>query len=101
MSRIEATDFPTNIDYDLLQLHQESDPELQHLLTANTGLVLKKLKYAANNTFIYCDTSTNNIRPYIPVNFRKAVFKAVHNLAHPGQRQSSKLVASKYVWPSM
>jgi len=101
LSRIEAIDFPNTIDYELLQLHQESDPELQHLLTANTGLVLKKLKHGANNTFIYCDTSTNNIRPYIPVNFRKAVFKAVHNLIHPGQRQSSKLVASKYVWPSM
>jgi len=98
LSRIEAIDFPTTIDYDSLQTHQENDAELQHLLTANTGLVLKKLKFGTNDTYIYCDTSTKNIRPYIPINFRKAVFAAVHNIAHPGQRQTSKLIASRYVW---
>lgn len=89
------------IIYDSLQTHQENDTEFQHLLTANTGLVLKKLKFGTNNTYIYCDTSTKNIRSYIPINFRKAVFSAVHNQVHPGQRQTSKLIASRYVWPSM
>jgi len=33
LSRIEAIDFSTTIDYDSLQIHHESDPELQHLVT--------------------------------------------------------------------
>lgn len=65
LSRIEAIDFPTTIDYDSLQVYQENDPELQHVLTAsgNTRLILKNLKFGSKN--IYCDTSTNNIRPYL------------------------------------
>lgn len=101
LSRIETIDFPSSLDYEKLQLHQESDPELKHLLTSNTGLKLKKLKFGSSDTFIYCDTSSINIRPYIPVNFRKAVFKVIHNIAHPGQRQTVKQVTSRYIWPSM
>jgi len=35
------------------------------------------------------------------VNFRKAVFDLIHNIAHPGQRQTEKQVTLRYVWPSM
>lgn len=35
------------------------------------------------------------------MNFRKAVFDLIHNIAHPGQRQTAKQIALRYVWPSM
>lgn len=101
LSRIETIDFLSTLDYSKLQTQQENDKELKHLLTADTRLKLRKMRFGSNDTSIYCDTSTPNIRPYIPANWRKAVFKIIHNVAHPGQRQTVKQVASRYVWPSM
>lgn len=101
LSRIETINFPGTLDYEKLQIQQDNDPELKHLLTSKTGLKLKKLQLGSSNTRIYCDVSTHNVRPYIPVNFRKAVFDLIHNIAHPGQRQTAKQVAARYVWPSM
>lgn len=103
LSRIEEISFPNVIDYyDRLQLHQEADSELKHLLmTETTGLKLKKLQGVAGNTSIYYDTSTTEIRPYITPDFRRIVFNTIHNVAHPGQRQTVKQIASRFVWPSM
>lgn len=98
LSRIETIDFSSSIDYQKLQTHQETNSELQHL-KSETNLKLKKLQIG--NIYIYCDTSTTTVRPYIPSAFRKAVFKSVHELAHPGQKLSTKLVCQRYIWPSM
>lgn len=103
LSRIEAVEFPGSIDYNKLQEHQEADEQLKHLLESDstTSLKLKKLKYGSGTSFIYCDTSTNNVRPYIPINFRRAIFKSVHELAHPGQKGTTKMVAERFVWPGV
>lgn len=103
LSRIESIGFPNSIDYDKLQEHQEADEQLKHLLESNTNtdLKLKRLKYGSGTSFIYCDTSTNNIRPYIPLHFRNTIFKSVHGLAHPGQRATSKMVTERFVWPGV
>lgn len=84
LSRIETIDFLSVLDFEKLQEHQDTDQELKHLLSSSTNLVLNKLQFSTNDTFIYCDASTNNIHPYIPTSFRRAVFNTIHNLAHQG-----------------
>lgn len=45
--------------------------------------------------------STDRIRPYIPLRFRKLAFNSVHSLSHPGINCTRRLVAKKYFWPNM
>lgn len=103
LSRIEEIGFPDAIDYDKLQRQQETDEELNHLLkpNANTSLQLKQLQYGSKATYVYCDTSTELIRPYVPKNFRHAIFKIIHEISHPGQRGTIKLITQRFVWPGM
>ena len=54
-----------------------------------------------SDKLISCDTSTGNPRPYVPLKYRKAVFLALHSLAHPGIRATQQLVAKRFVWPSV
>jgi hypothetical protein len=45
-----------------------------------------------------CDTSTGVLRPLVPVSQRRAVFLAMHGLAHPGTRASRRINTSRFVW---
>lgn len=54
-----------------------------------------------SNRKIYCETSTSNVRPYLPEHYRRIAFNAVHNLSHPGIRTTRKMLQEKYFWPSM
>ncbi|GFT17722.1 transposon Ty3-I Gag-Pol polyprotein [Nephila pilipes] len=45
--------------------------------------------------------STKKKRSYIPESFRKIVFNSVPNLVHPGIKATTKLLKSKFVWPSI
>ncbi|GBM72365.1 hypothetical protein AVEN_178042-1 [Araneus ventricosus] len=62
-----------------MALAQTTDEELQTLLKSNTSLELQLLPID-NECALYCDTSTNRIRPYVPQEFRKRVFDAIHSL---------------------
>jgi hypothetical protein len=48
---------------------------------------------------LLCNVSRVAVRPLIPVEERRAVFWAVHNLAHPGIRATRRLMSSRFVWP--
>lgn len=50
---------------------------------------------------LYCDVNFNNIRPYIPVTLRKRFFRLLHDMYHPGIKQSQKLIGERFVWPYM
>ncbi|GFT21883.1 transposon Ty3-I Gag-Pol polyprotein [Nephila pilipes] len=43
----------------------------------------------------------DRIRPFVPKMFRREIFNNLHALSHPGVRASLKMVAERYVWPSM
>ncbi|GFW49478.1 retrovirus-related Pol polyprotein from transposon opus [Trichonephila clavipes] len=47
---------------------------------------------------LWCDISTQKIRPYIPQKFRFQIFQLIHGLAHPGIKSTVKLMTEKYVW---
>jgi hypothetical protein len=50
---------------------------------------------------IYCDASAGKSRPYIPAPLRLQMFESVHNLSHPGTKITAKLIAQRFVWPSV
>ena len=71
---------------------------------------LEKLKKMADLKFIvqpvedgilWCEVSTGFPRPYIPEQFRRTVFQNLHRFSHPGVKATRRLVASKFIWPSM
>ncbi|KAJ0177340.1 hypothetical protein K1T71_007349 [Dendrolimus kikuchii] len=45
---------------------------------------------------IICDTSRGKARPFIPRDLRRAIFKRLHKLSHPGTRATTKLVTDRY-----
>ena len=101
LSRISAVTLPVAITPEELATAQRNDEELQHLLRSETTLDLKKLRVDDKDTMLYCDVSTSQIRPYIPILLRRRIFEITHRLSHPSGRVTKKLICRKYVWPSM
>lgn len=100
LSRIEAIDTPSPIDYTKLAAAQERDPVIPQLME-QSNIALKKIALPTTGNYIYCETSTRNIRPYLPIDFRRIAFNTVHNISHPGIRTTRKLMQGRYFWPSM
>ncbi|KAG8175300.1 hypothetical protein JTE90_008310 [Oedothorax gibbosus] len=61
----------------------------------------KKINLPDCKKAIFCDLSTGTARPYIPKQFREHVFATLHNVSHSGARSTSKLVRTRFVWPSI
>lgn len=103
LSRIETISMPDSMNYEELSKEQLSDNELKFLLNnpQKHSLKLVAITLPDSNISIYCDTSTKQARPYIPKNMREQVFRLMHELAHPGIRKTTKLLRSKYIWPSI
>ena len=104
LSRIEAihTTHPSLIDFNVLASAQLKDPELAALQQSkSSSLVFKEIQLPSATSTLHCDMSTGTPRPYVPEQFRKAVFNSLHSLSHPGIRATQQLITSKYVWPKM
>ncbi|GBM47647.1 hypothetical protein AVEN_120088-1 [Araneus ventricosus] len=80
---------------------QDSDGEFRSLLETDTGLKFKQLSFPSSKQFLYCDISTDKIRPYVPVSFRKKVFDLLHGLSHPGMKATTDLIKKRFVWSLM
>ncbi|GBN24074.1 Transposon Ty3-G Gag-Pol polyprotein [Araneus ventricosus] len=89
----------SSIDYDQIADAQTQDEELKSLQTI-TSLNLKEYPLPSGK-YLWCDTSTSKIRPYIPQAFRKQSFHHIHGLSHPGIKSTIKLMNSKFIWPSI
>nr|VZI44567.1 unnamed protein product [Spirometra erinaceieuropaei] len=66
-----------------------------------SGLQLQELPLTTGNGTILCDVSTPSHRPFVPPSLRRKVFSSLHNLSHPGSRETDKLVSDRFVWPGM
>lgn len=101
-SRIDAFRLPTTIDFEELALAQEHDDELKNFLQdKESSLRLQRLTFGPDHQGIYCDVSTDDIRPFVPEPLRRRVYDTFHNLNHPSGRITTKVIAQRYVWPSM
>ena len=93
------SDRPTIIDFQAKTLAQQGDQELTHLKSGTTSLVLRSMPLpTADTCTLVCATSTGNPRPYVPIEFRRSVFDALHSLSHPG---ISATLTSCFMWPSI
>lgn len=99
LSRIESLEQP--IDLEALAKSQATDAELHKLITEGSSLRLEKLTLPGCRTPLYCDVSTPTSRPFVTKFFRKQVFDCLHSLSHPGANTTAKVVAERYVWPSV
>ncbi|XP_068628033.1 uncharacterized protein [Battus philenor] len=99
LSRVAEISQP--VDPEQLAVAQHSDPELTQFAEGSTSLCLKKLKVPGCNTELFCDVSTNVVRPFVPKMLRRRVFESLHSLSHPGANATAKLVSERYVWPEV
>ena len=79
LSRIEQ--LAATIDFAALAQSQLNDDELHHYLQSEHGMQLKKVHMPDSNISLYCDVSTQRIRPFVTENFRRAVFESTHQLS--------------------
>ncbi|GFY19339.1 transposon Tf2-8 polyprotein [Trichonephila clavipes] len=93
LSRINSI---SEINFEEIAEEQTTDEELQKLLH-NNSLKFKPSTLPSGKK-LWCDISTQKIRPYIPQKFRFQIFQLIHGLAHPGIKSTVKLMIEKYVW---
>jgi len=101
LSRINVVEMPIITSMEELAKAQQEDDELKTLLEGNTSLKLRKFTISDTELTLYCDCSTDTIRPFVPKTLRRRIFEAVHNLAHPSGKTSSRQISQKFVWPLM
>lgn len=91
------------IDFNKLSLEQKLDQDLLKIIEFpdTSSLKIKLLPMEGSDDHLYCDTSTNSIRPWVPMNFRQQIFNRFHNISHPGRKSTVKLIKDRYVWPRM
>ena len=99
MSRIAA--MSAALSYAQVARAQETDREIQEYRLPGSSLNLVPTPLPDDNVSLWCDKSTSQFRPFLPVAFRRAAFDQVHNLAHPGVKNSVRLVAARFVWPQL
>ncbi|GBN21305.1 Transposon Ty3-I Gag-Pol polyprotein [Araneus ventricosus] len=100
LSRIESIS-TSPLAYEDIARSQQNDEELDLLLKQPTSLSLQKLQVPNTDVMLYCDISTQDIRPYIPKKHRYQVFRNLHDFAHPGVRATVRLICSRFVWHKM
>lgn len=102
LSRIETINCPTILDYAALAQQQASDEYLlQVLRVSDNNLQFKQFYLPDCEKQVYCEVSSNKIRPYLTEDFRLLAFHSVHDLSHPGIKCSKQMVKQKFFWPNM
>lgn len=99
LSRIDEIRSPPN--YQALAESQHEDEEFNRVLQKDTGLNLERVQIPGTDILLYCDTSTGKTRPFLTEPYRKPAFEYLHGLSHPGIKATVKLIAQRYVWPSL
>ena len=66
-----------------------------------SSLRLEVVRFPGVNSPIVCDTSLGKPRVLVPEARRRAVFNAVHNLAHPSGRTTQSIITKAYAWSGM
>jgi transposase InsO family protein len=73
----------------------------QDCLRARSSAALRVVEVQLEGVPVLVDVSSGVMRPLVPAVHRRAVFSAVHGLAHPGVRATRRLIASRYLWPGL
>ena len=106
LSRVDVAtlsrDELSTVDFKEMAAAQQDDPDLLRAQSSSSSsLDLKPMPLPTTDGTIICDLSTGVPRPFVPVNFCRCIFEALHSLSHPGIRATQRLVTTRYVWPSI
>lgn len=99
LSRIHQIDCPSPIDWKEIANKQANDTQLKQYITENK--YNWKSIQLDENLKLYCENSQENLRPFVPNDFRKQVFDTMHGVSHPGIRSTRKIITSHFFWPNM
>ncbi|CAI2730875.1 unnamed protein product [Schistosoma spindalis] len=101
LSRIQtnAVTLPV-LDLPAMAAAQANDPVCTEA-PQSSSLQCQEVPLATSSGTILCDISTGLPRPIVPSTYRRLVFDALHGLSHPGIAATLRLIAARYVWPSM
>ena len=82
----------------LIKIIQEGYPfnELQDILN---GRIKSSLDLQLIDG-LYSHVIDNTARPFVPAGHRKPIFESYHSLAHAGIKGTTRLITSRFVWPS-
>jgi Integrase zinc binding domain len=86
------------VDFAPMTAEQLSCPDCKVM---EQSAVLKVKFFKSSHYQLLCDYSTGSPRPLVPASQRKAVFAAIHGVAHPGVRATRRLISTRFVWPKM
>jgi Integrase zinc binding domain len=86
---------PSTVDFEQLAREQQQCSDTLRLAAEST---LHVQSVEVNGVAMLCDVSSGTMRPLVPERLRKAVFTALHGLAHPGAHATRRLVSSRFVW---
>ena len=100
ISKLTPSVTVTPVDFDAIANKQKTDEELTQL-RKSSNLQFEEMPLYTTKGTITCDISTGHPRPYIPNDFRRDVFNSIHGTSHPGIRATQKLIAQRFIWPSI
>ena len=92
---VNACGLLSNIYYDDLKKYQKNDAELRELLESDSSIKLEKVDD------IYVEKCQGHLRPFLPKQMRTEMFGRLHNMGHPGIKNSQRLISKHFVWPNM
>lgn len=90
------TAMPPAIDYSALALAQRTDSELEVLRTSSRHLIFHELPLPEGGVSVICEMSTGAPRPLVPLEFRRQISGALHNLSHPGMGATQNLLTERF-----
>ena len=85
----------SGVDFRQMADLQKVCPEVAKLAKSPS---LRVVTTTVGDVSLLCDVSARAPRPLVPSALRHVVFSALHNLAHPGRRASTRLISSRFVW---
>ena len=91
-----------NVGIDLAAManDQPLDNDFQRISNdARSGLNFRRVDVGQSTLLV--DVSNGMARPFVPYNWRRRVFNALHGLGHPGVHRSQQIVSGKFVWPNV
>ncbi len=86
------------VDLEDMARGQQACPDTSATLRSSS---LQCLQVRMGTQMLWCDVSRGPPRSLVPLPFRKVVFKALHNIAHPGVLASKRLISARFVWKGM
>ena len=98
LSRNSISTICTGIDYKILARLQQEERDSTDLQNSESSLQFQPISIDDSGITILCDVSTGRPRPWVPPSFRRQVFDAVHGIAHPSARSTTKLLRQKFIW---